>query len=87
MQWFKHYINDPKKRWNEFKFGLTLFIAGAIFILAGNKYWIWLQVIGLIILAVGLLLAAKGYLGILGFRLSSAFKQLKPPPSRFDKDK
>lgn len=87
MQRLKSYINNPNKRWAEFKLGLIIFSAGAVLIIAGNQLWLWLQIPGLMVLFVGSLIAAKGYFGILLFRLTNGMRQLKPPPSEFDKDK
>lgn len=82
--WLQRLANDPNKSWGRFKLGLGIFCVGAILILIGAKYWFWLQIPGLIILAVGLVPAIIGYLGILAHRMMAGFKR---PPSSFDKDK
>lgn len=87
MNWLQRLASDPTQRWTEFKLGLGIFVVGAIAILAGAKYWIWLQVPGVLLIALGGIIAAKGYAGILLFRLSSSFNKSKPPASLFDKDK
>jgi hypothetical protein len=63
---------------------LGIFCIGVVLILAGAKYSPFLQIPGLVILAIGSLYSIKGYLGILAFRMTASFK---PPPSEFDKDK
>ncbi|MDP5029857.1 MAG: hypothetical protein NWQ54_08830 [Paraglaciecola sp.] len=87
MNWLHRFANDTPRRWTEFKLGLGIFTAGAILILVGAQDWIWLQVPGLLLLVVGGLVAARGYLGILVFRLTGSFNKAKPPASLFDTDK
>jgi hypothetical protein len=87
LNYLQRLANEPTKRWAEFKLGLGIFVLGVMAILAGAKYWIWLQIPGLLLLVIGSVIAGKGYLGILIFRLSYSFKGTKPPASLFDKDK
>jgi hypothetical protein len=82
--WLQRLANDPNKSWDRFKLGLGIFCVGAILILIGAKYLFWLQIPGLILIAVGLVPAIYGYLGILAHRMTAGFKR---PPSSFDKDK
>ncbi|WP_340677203.1 hypothetical protein [Paraglaciecola sp.] len=86
MNWLQKLANQPDKRWAEFKLGLGIFVVGVMLILAGARWWIWLQIPALLFLLVGSLIAAKGYLGILVYRLTINFKKVKPP-AQFDKDK
>jgi NhaP-type Na+/H+ or K+/H+ antiporter len=86
MNWLQKLANQPDKRWAEFKLGLGIFVLGVILVLAGARWWIWLQIPGVLCLLVGSVIAAKGYLGILFYRLTSHFKNVKPP-AEFDKDK
>lgn len=88
INWLQRLANNPNKSWARFKLGLGIFCMGAVLILIGAKgdakYWFWLQVPGLILIAVGLVPAIIGYLGILAHRMTAGFKR---PPSSFDKDK
>jgi thiol:disulfide interchange protein len=68
--------SDPHKSWSIFQKGLFVFVLGVCFTLAGAKWWIWLQIPGVVLLAVGLLIAAKGYLGIFANRFSQTLNQL-----------
>jgi hypothetical protein len=75
---------DPNRSWHAFKRGFSLFLLGALLILAGAAYAPLIQIPGLLLLAVGILYSAKGYLGLLANRMTASFK---PPASGFDKDK
>lgn len=68
--------SNPQKSWADFKIGLVVFVLGTALIFAGAAYWIWLQIPGIIVLAVGFLFAAKGYLGIFANRFSQTLNQL-----------
>ncbi len=84
QNWLQRLGSNPEKSWSRFKLGLVIFSAGAALILLGARYWVWLQVIGLLFLIAGTIPAAVGYAGILAYRLTAGFK---PPPASFDKDK
>ena len=86
MHWLLKFANQTDKRWAEFKLGLGIFVIGALLILAGARWWMYLQIPAILILFVGFLLAAKGYFGILIYRLTSHVKIAKLP-AEFDKDK
>lgn len=75
---------DLNKSWALFKRGLGIFGVGAIVILVGAKYAPIIQIPGLIILAIGSLYAARGYLGIIVHRMTSSFKL---PPSENDRER
>ncbi|MEH6713268.1 hypothetical protein [Paraglaciecola polaris] len=64
---------DPQKSWGRFKYGLGFFVIGAALVLLGSKSLVWLQVPGLIALAIGCIFALYGYIGILAYRMKSAF--------------
>lgn len=68
--------SDPHKSWATFQKGLIIFAFGAMLIFAGNAWWMWLQIPAVIMLIVGLLIAAKGYLGIFANRFSHTLNQL-----------
>lgn len=85
-RWFQQYANQTDKRWAEFKLGLGIFVCGVLFILAGARWWVWLQIPGLGCLLIGALIAAKGYLGILLYRLFFSVRRVKPPGG-YGKDK
>ncbi|BDX04568.1 hypothetical protein [Planctobacterium marinum] len=59
--------------WLSFKKGLLVFVVGVLFILVGYRWQAWWQIPGLILLLAGGLFSAYGYIGILRFRLKSAF--------------
>lgn len=84
QNWLQRLGSQPSKSWARFKLGLVIFCIGAALVLLGAKYWLWLQVVGLIFLVAGIVPAAIGYAGILAYRLTAGFK---PPPSFSDKDK
>ena len=86
FNWLRALASQPTQRWAEFKLGLGIFVCGVLLILAGARWWVWLQIPGLGCLLVGGLLAAKAYLGILIYRLTLNLKKVKPP-AEFDKDK
>ena len=60
---------DPKRSLLIFVRGLGLFIIGVILIFIGyysHHYW---QILGIVFLAIGILIAACGYIGIFANRL------------------
>lgn len=60
---------DPKRSLLIFVRGLGLFIIGVILIFIGyysHHYW---QILGIVFLAIGILIAAYGYIGIFANRL------------------
>ena len=60
---------DPKHSLLLFMRGLGLFIIGVIFVFLGfytHHYW---QIVGIVFLGLGVLIAAFGYLGIFANRL------------------
>jgi hypothetical protein len=87
MNWFRRQINHPQQRWAEFKLGLVVFASGALLILLGSHYWLWLQLPGLLGITMGAVIAAKGYLGMLLYRLSVAVKPHHSRKNGGDKDK
>jgi len=62
--------SSPKQSVRWFVAGLMCFLIGLIAIYLGPVIHIWLQLAGLIFMAVALLLAARGYIGILANRLA-----------------
>lgn len=80
---FKHLLyklgNDPIKSWTDFKIGLVIFVVGMALIYAGAAFWVWLQIPGVICLAIGGFFALKGYLGIFANRFSQTLNRLTPP--------
>lgn len=68
--------SDPHKSWSIFQKGLLVFVLGVCFTLAGAKWWVWLQIPGVIFLAIGLIIAARGYLGIFANRFSQTLNEL-----------
>ena len=69
---------DPQGSMQRFLRGLGLFIIGACFIFLGlYQSHIW-QIIGIVILAIGCLLAIYGYLGLFANRLYHIFNRTKP---------
>lgn len=68
--------SNPQKSWADFKIGLGIFVLGVVFIYAGLKFWIYLQILGLILMAIGFVIAAKGYLGIFANRFSQTLNRL-----------
>jgi uncharacterized transporter YbjL len=71
--------NDPQKSWADFKIGLGLFLLAVILILAGARFFYWLQVPGLVCLVIALYYSAKGYVGIFAHRFSRSLNALKAP--------
>ena len=70
---------SPEQSWKRFKVGVILFAASVALILVGSYGYALLQVPGLILLIIALFFSARGYLGILCYRLSN-FKPPKAPP-------
>ena len=75
---------QPMLSWQRFKRGLILFGLGVALILSGAKWWVWLQLPGILMLGAGIAFAAWGYAGLLAYRLTQAFNR-PAPPSLFDK--
>ncbi len=74
--------SNPNKSWADFKIGLVVFVAGVCFIYAGAAFWVWLQIPGVLLLAIGFLFALKGYLGIFANRFSQTLNRLTPPDEK-----
>ena len=62
--------STPKQSIRWFITGLFCFLLGVICIYLGPVVHIWLQVIGLGLIAIAILFAARGYVGILANRLA-----------------
>ncbi|WP_339772195.1 hypothetical protein [uncultured Paraglaciecola sp.] len=75
---------DPHKSWGRFKYGLGFFCIGVALVLLGANSWIWLQIPGLLALIIGCIYALYGYVGILAYRMQSAFSLTN---AEHDKDK
>lgn len=77
---FKHLIyklgSDPHKNWSNFKLGLMLFALGALLILTGAKSWMYFQIPGIVLLAIGLLISLRAWLGLLANRFSQTLNRL-----------
>ena len=70
---------NPTKSWAEFKLGLFVFVVGVVLIFAGARFWIWLQIPAILLLAAGFLIAGKGYIGIFSNRFAQTLNRLSPP--------
>lgn len=69
---------DPQRSMQRFLRGLGLFSIGACFIFFGlYQSHIW-QIIGIIFLALGSVLAIYGYVGLFANRLYHIFNRTKP---------
>lgn len=68
--------SEPQKSWGQFRLGLVVFAAGAAFILFGPALHVWLQIPGLILVAVGFIWAGKGYLGIFANRFAQSLNRV-----------
>lgn len=68
--------SDPHKSWSDFRLGLGIFVVGVALLYVGAVYWIWLQIPGIAILALGFAIAAKGYLGIFANRFAQTLNRL-----------
>ena len=77
--WLEKLAADPIKSWANFKLGLGVFVIGGVLLLTGAQGPYWLQIPGLICIAIGLVFAAKGYAGIFVYRMKNAFKPVKAP--------
>lgn len=71
--------NDPQRSWVDFKIGLAIFVLAVILILAGARFFYWLQIPGLVCLVIALYYSAKGYIGIFAHRFSRTLSSLKAP--------
>lgn len=66
---------DPQRSMQRFLSGLGLFVFGACLILLGlYQSHIW-QILGLIVIAIGSLLAIYGYIGVFANRLYHIFNR------------
>lgn len=81
---FNNLASNPQKSWSQFKIGLAFFVFGGILIFVAQLSWLWLQLLGLLSLTLGCGIALVGYIGILAYRLSNAFRL---PNARVGKDK
>jgi hypothetical protein len=83
MKWLLEKLGrDPRRSLTLFLRGLGLFALGAVFIYLGYyNHALW-QVPGMILLGLGILLAALGYIGMFANRLLIIFSGLlyKLPP-------
>lgn len=70
--------NNPHISWARFKKGLGLFVTGVVLLYAGAAFWIWLQIPATIILALGFVVAAYGYLGIFANRFAQTLNNMNP---------
>jgi hypothetical protein len=69
---------DPQRSMQLFLCGLGLFVFGAVLIFLGvSQSHIW-QIIGIVILAFGCLLAIYGYIGMFANRLYHIVNRKKP---------
>jgi hypothetical protein len=69
---------DPQRSMQRFLSGLGLFIIGVLFIFLGlYQSHLW-QIIGIIIIALGCLLAIYGYVGLFANRLYHILNRTKP---------
>ena len=68
----------PEKSWKRFKLAVGLFVVAVALIVVGAQSYVLLQIPGLILLAIALLLAIWGYVGILSYRLSGFGNKWKP---------
>lgn len=75
--WLVKLANSPQASWQRFKQGLGIFVFSALLLLFINI--IWLNLVSVALLAIGFLWAGYGYIGILAYRLTNAFNQVKPP--------
>jgi hypothetical protein len=67
--------NNPQRSLKIFLSGLGLFASGAAAIFIGYYHHHYWQILGLLLLAVGILFAAWGYVGIFAQRLSQMFNR------------
>ena len=75
MLWLRRLIHrlfsDPQKSWQRFKLAVGLFLLAVILIFGGaTTSSPLLQMLGLVVLASAIVLAAWGYIGILLYRLT-----------------
>jgi hypothetical protein len=77
--WLSKLVTDINKSWAYFKVGLGIFAIGVVLILVGRQSLYWIQIPGLLCIAIGSVFAAKGYVGIFAHRMKNAFKQAKVP--------
>jgi len=72
--WLDTLASDPNKSWAYFKRGLGIFVLGVVLILTGRHSLYWIQIPGLVCIAIGCVYAARGYAGIFAYRMKNAFK-------------
>lgn len=88
MPWLRRLItrlfSDPQKSWQRFKLAVGLFLLAVILIFAGATSSPLLQILGLVILASAIVLAAWGYIGILFYRLTQFNAQSNKKSTRDD---
>jgi hypothetical protein len=72
--WLDTLASDPNKSWAHFKRGLGIFVLGVVLILTGRHSLHWIQIPGLVCIAIGCVFAVRGYAGIFAYRMKNAFK-------------
>ena len=77
MSLLKKLGQDPQRSMQRFLCGLGLFVFGAALIFLGlYQSHLW-QIVGIVILAVGSLIAIYGYIGLFANRLYHIFNRTK----------
>lgn len=82
FRYLESLAHSPEKSWKRFKLAAGLFVIAVALIIVGAQSYVLLQIPGLVLLAIALLLAIWGYLGILSYRLSGFGSKWKPKSKR-----
>ena len=70
QNWLLKLGSSPQQSVKTFVFGLTIFASGMAIIYLALVTVLWLQIIGIVCIIIGLVVSARGYVGILANRIA-----------------
>lgn len=68
---------NPKRSVRFFIAGALLFFLGLMIVYVGSAQWVWVQIPGVLLMVIGFVIAARGYVGIFANRVAFFRHQAK----------